>query len=275
MVSKAYQVFRRVAALTMRSTASVSSEHVYRAALAVLLAALVAASPAVAAEVRIRGSTTVAYGLLAPKEDRIEELTGVTLDILPSSTSHGLSDLIEGRADIAMQAESLRTLAAALNAARPGYVKVSDFSDRLIGNAQVRFIVNPKNPVRRLSREQLGALFSGEIKNWAELGGNNQPVLLVGEPTSTPHRIIRETLNITYPPDMRAVQNTNQTAIIVAQAPGAISYLSDLHTPQPGSVSSIDTELKLTLPLHLVTRHDARPDVRRVVEAAASLWHNE
>ncbi len=275
MASKAYQVFRRVAALTMGSTASVSSEHAYGAAFAVLLAALLTASAAVAAEVRIRGSTTVAYGLLAPEKDRIEELTGVTLDILPSSTSHGLSDLIEGRADIAMQAESLRTLAAALNAARPGYVQVSDFSDKFIGNAQVRFIVNPKNPVRRLSREQLGALFSGKIKNWAELGGNNQPVLLVGEPTSTPHRLIREALNITYSPDIRAVQNTNQTAIIVAQAPGAISYLSDLHTPQSGSVSSIDTELKLTLPLHLVTRHDARPDVRRVVEAAASLWPNE
>lgn len=275
MASRAYQAFRRAAALTMRSTASANSERAYGAALAALLAALLTASAAAAAEVRIRGSTTVAYGLLVPEKDRIEKLTGVALDILPSSTSHGLSDLIEGRGDIAMQAESLKTLATALNAARPGYVQVSDFSDKLIGKAQVRFIVNPKNPVRRLSREQLGALFSGEIKNWAELGGNNQPVLLVGEPTSTPHRLIREALNITYSSDMRAVQNTNQTAIIVAQAPGAISYLSDLHTPQPGSVSSIETDLKLTLPLHLVTRHDAPPDVRRVVEAAASLWRNE
>jgi phosphate transport system substrate-binding protein len=224
-----------------------------------------------AADIRVRGSTTVAEGLLKPEEIRIEHLSGTSLDILPNSTSRGLFDLVEGRADIAMLAEPLDGIAGVLNAKMPGSVKTSEFDDTLVGHADVIFIVNSKNPIRELTRDQLADLFAGKIHNWSELGGNDQPVLLVGEPTSTPHRLIREALNIAYPADMRVVQNTNQTAIIVGQAPGAISYISDLHTPAPASVVAVATDVQLHLPLHLITYRDAAPEVKRVVEATKKL----
>ena len=131
-----------------------------RVAWSLALGALLAA-PA-QADVRIHGATTVVFGLLAPQKSRIEQLASVKLSILPSSTGHGLEDLAQGRADIAMLAEPLATAAAALNKKQPGAINLEDYVDRHVGDAFVRFIVHPSNPIQHLTKPQLAALYSGD-----------------------------------------------------------------------------------------------------------------
>jgi len=232
---------------------------------------LLAPAPA-AAQVRVHGATTVAYGLLLPHKARIEKLAGVEMTILPSSTSRGLADLVRGKADIAMLAEPLETIAATMNGDVPGFIDPSQFTGAQVGNAYVQLIVHPSNPVQRLTNAQLAELFSGKRRSWSEVSGVNLPVLLVGEPTSTPHRLIKEALGIAYSPEIRVVQNTNQTAIIVAQAPGALSYISTAHDlPMRDKLKVVQSDLKLPLALHLAFRRDTPDQVRRVVEAAAAV----
>jgi len=240
---------------------------------AAALATLVLSLPGpAAADVRVHGATTVTFGFMRPHQAEIEKLAGVQLAILPSSTSHGLRDLVEARADIAMLAEPLEKIAEVLNKKQPGLVNLQDFVGTHVANAYVQFIVHPSNPLKSLSNDQLAGLFSGRIKNWSELGGDNQSVLVVGEPTSSPHRMIQEALGISYAPDLRVVQNANQTAIIVAQAPGAISYISTAHDlPIRSKLSVIASELKLALQLHLAFRKDASEEVKRVIDAARSV----
>jgi len=239
------------------------------AALATL--ALSLPNPA-SADVKVHGATTVTFGLMRPHQAEIEKLAGVQLTILPSSTSHGLTDLVHAKADIAMLAEPLEAIAAVLNKKQPGFVNLADYTGRHVANAYVQIIVHPSNAVKALTNDQLAGLFSGRIKNWSELGGANQPVLAVGEPTSSPHRMIQEALGIAYASDLRVVQNANQTAIIVAQAPGAISYITTAHDlPIRNKLSVVSSELKLPLQLHLAFRKDAPEHVKRVVDAAASV----
>lgn len=226
------------------------------------------AFPAAAGEVSVHGATTVAFGLMKPKKQEIEKSAGVTLNILPSSTTRGLADLAERRVDIAMLAEPLQSAAESVNKTNPGLVKLDELVGRHIGNAFVQFIVHPSNPVKNLSKAQLAGLFSGKVKNWSEVGGNNEPVLVIGEPTSSPHKFIAETLGISYSPELRVVQNTNQTAVIVVQAKGALSYISTAHDiPERGQLKVVDSEVKLPLALYLAYRKDASIDVKKVVEA--------
>jgi phosphate transport system substrate-binding protein len=237
-------------------------------AVALAILALSLPNPATA-DVKVHGATTVTFGLMRPHQAEIEKLAGVQLTILPSSTSHGLADLVEAKADIAMLAEPLEDIAEVLNRKQPGFVNLADFIGKHVANAYVQFIVHPSNPVKTLTNDQLAGLFSGRIKNWSELGGANQPVLVVAEPTSSPHRMIQEALGISYAPDLRVVQNANQTAIIVAQAPGAISYISTAHDlPIRSKLSVVASELKLPLQLHLAFRKDAPEQVKRVIDAA-------
>jgi ABC-type phosphate transport system substrate-binding protein len=241
-----------------------------RSTVAAAVAAVALLLPSAArAEIKVHGATTVAFGLMKPQKARIEQLAGVEFSLLPSSTTHGLADLVRGKADVAMLAEPLQSAAEAVNKKEPGLVDPAGYVGRHVGDALVQFIVHPSNPVQKLSKTQLAALYSGKIKNWSELGGNNQPVLVVGEPTSSPYRLIREALQISYTPDMRVVQNTNQTAIIVAQAPGAISNISTAHdVPERSALKVVATDLKLPLELYLAFRKDASDQIRRVVDAA-------
>jgi phosphate transport system substrate-binding protein len=240
-------------------------------AIAVLLTFGFATTPA-SADVKVHGATTVTFGLMKPNKEIIEKKAGAELTILPSSTTRGLTDLAQGKADIAMLAEPLETAAQGLNAKQPGSVKPEDLIGKHVGNAYVQFIVHPSNPLKKLSKTQLADLFSGKIKNWSEIGGANQPVLLIGEPTSSPHKMIATALAISYSPDMRVVQNTNQTAVIVVQAPGALSYISTAHDlPERSKLQVVDSEVKLPLALYLAYRKDAPAQVKKVVEAAASV----
>jgi phosphate transport system substrate-binding protein len=229
------------------------------------------ASPA-AADIKVHGATTVTFGLMRPHKESIEKKSGAELTILPSSTTRGLTDLAQGKADIAMLAEPLETAAESVNAKQPGSIKPEDLVGKHVGNAYVQFIVHPSNPVKKLSKSQLAGLFSGKIKNWSEIGGANQPVLLIGEPTSSPHKMIAAALAISYSPDLRVVQNTNQTAVIVVQAPGALSYITTAHDlPERSKLQVVDSEVKLPLALYLAYRKDAPAQVKKVVEAAASV----
>jgi ABC-type phosphate transport system substrate-binding protein len=222
------------------------------------------------ADVKLHGATTVGFGVLKPHKAKIEQLAGVEITILPSSTTHGLADLVQGRTDIAMLSEEFDTAVDAVNAKQPGLVNPVDYVSRHIGDAFVQFIVHPSNPIQQLTRAQLAALYAGRIKNWSEIGGNNQPVLLVGQPTSTSYKIIRDALGISYAPDLRVVQNTNQTPIIVAQAPGALGNISTAHDiPDRSKFKVVMSEVKLPLQLFLAFRKDAPEEVKRVVEAAA------
>ena len=73
---------------------------------AVTLTLAFAASPA-SADIKVHGATTVTFGLMKPNKETIEKKAGAELTILPSSTTRGLADLAQGKADIAMLAEPL------------------------------------------------------------------------------------------------------------------------------------------------------------------------
>jgi phosphate transport system substrate-binding protein len=236
-----------------------------------LIALALAVGPA-SAEVKVHGATTVTFGLMKPKQAEIEKLSGTKLTILPSSTTRGLTDLAQGKADIAMLAEPMESAAESVNKKLPGTIKPEDLQGSHVGNAFVQFIVHPGNPVTKLTKDQLAGLFSGRIKSWSEVGGPNQAVLLIGEPTSSPHKMIADALAISYPSTLRVVQNTNQVATIVAQAPNALGYISTAHDiPERGKFKVVTSEVKLPLALYLAYRKTASEEVVKVVKAAASV----
>lgn len=57
----------------------------------------------------------------------------------------------------------------------------------LIGRDAIAVIVNTENPIRNLSSSDLQAIFSGEIRNWKRVGGNDLPIepFIVGPDSAT------------------------------------------------------------------------------------------
>jgi phosphate transport system substrate-binding protein len=239
--------------------------------LALATAALLAA-PVGAQEVNIQGATTVSFGLMLPKKAEIEKLSGQSLKILPSSTSRGLSALVAGNADIAMLAEPLDDAVASALKAAPGSVDPAKLEGIHVANAETQIIVNPANGIAKLTDQQVADLFSGKAANWKDVGGADVPVLVVTEPTSSPHHLLQRLFKFQMSAKARPVQNASQTAQVVAQVPGAISYLSTAHqVPDRDKVKVVATDTKVPLELYVAIRKDANPGVRKVVDAAKQL----
>lgn len=49
-----------------------------------------------------------------------------------------------------------------------------------IAKEPILTLVNDQNPVKDLSKEQVQAIFKGEINNWKEVGGFDKPIIVVG-----------------------------------------------------------------------------------------------
>ncbi|CUH64903.1 putative outer membrane lipoprotein [Thalassovita gelatinovora] len=95
-----------------------------------------------------------------------------------TNSDEGFADLLANEADIAMTLRELRPDEAALSReAGLGDMTVKGRSRVLALDALVP-VVAPGNPLTRISASDLSKILSGEISNWAALGGPDAPVTL-------------------------------------------------------------------------------------------------
>lgn len=94
----------------------------------------------------------------------------------------------------------------------------------------IAVIVNSENPVDELSTEQLRQVFSGEITNWSELGGEDRDIDLVNrdEASGTREAFKKIVMGDDARFDRSAVvlPGTGQVRDVVSRSAGAIGYIS-------------------------------------------------
>lgn len=233
-------------------------------ALAVLMSA---ASPVIAAELKVTGAAALANPVVLPNKAALETAAGVSLSVIVNGDGNGMKDLAGGKSDVMMVAAPLAATAAILNKAAPGSINAGDFQMHDVGSIAIRFIVNPANPVKSLSAEQMRNILTGQITNWKEVGGGDQPILVVAEPAGfgTRTNIEASFMNGTeLTGKARLVQALVQVAQVVSQAPQAIGY---------GNAASITPavavlpDLSVRQPLGYATRGPASPEVAKLIAA--------
>ena len=226
------------------------------------------AGSSAAAELRISGAATVAGGIINPNKAAIEQETGLTLNLTVNGDGNGLKDLYAGKVDVAMVAAPIKVTEETLNKANPGSISVAGFEVAPIGTASIKFITNPANPVKSLTDDQLKGIFTGKITSWKDVGGTDQPILVVAEtPVWDRANIVTSFLSGADITDKaRIMQALVQVAQVVAQAPNAIGY---------GNAASITsavavvpgTDVKQSL--GLATKGAPSADVKKLIEATA------
>ena len=100
---------------------------------------------------------------------------------LVSSTSDdaAFAALLDGSANIGMSTRRItQDEARALRDSGSGSM-VSPDQERIIAVDSMVVVTHESNPVTSLSREQLAAIFSGQITNWSELGGADRPINVI------------------------------------------------------------------------------------------------
>lgn len=100
------------------------------------------------------------------------------IELYAHGSSTGFRDLLSLETDVAMSSRRIKAKEIRqLSKIYPSMV--TDQVEHIIAYDALAIIVNPLNPIASLSMQQLAKIFSGEIKNWNELGSIDEEISLV------------------------------------------------------------------------------------------------
>ena len=147
------------------------------------------------------------------------ELTGtVSTD---GSTSmekvSGITAVQEGTCDIGLSSRALKD-----------EEKSAGLKETVLAYDGIAIIVHPDNPVSDLSVEQIAKLYTGEITNWKDVGGNDAEVVLIGREAASGTRDGFESITGTKDKCQyrQELTSTGDVITAVSQNPDAIGYAS-------------------------------------------------
>lgn len=189
------------------------------------------ASCAIAAQAqKIKGSDTVLPVSQESAEIYMNQHPGTRITVTGGGSGVGISALLDGTTDIAMASRSIKFNEK---------VKLSQNNKKLcetvVAYDALAVIVNPKNPVSHLTREQLEQIFRGKITNWKDVKdlvtgrrGNDMRIIVYSRETSSGTYEFFKTSVLREKNYMAGVLSMPATGAViqsVSQTAGAIGYV--------------------------------------------------
>ena len=133
-----------------------------------------------AAYIENKGSDTIVNLALAWAERYQGEHPEVRISVTGGGSGTGLAALINGTVDIANASRQIKEEEIA-QAQANGIQPV----EHIIARDAIAVIVNPENPVSELTLQQISDIYSGKIKNWNEVGGDDRPIVRLSRETNS------------------------------------------------------------------------------------------
>lgn len=124
--------------------------------------------------IQIKGSDTMVNLGQSWAESFSEKHPDVSIAVTGGGSGTGISAILAGTCDIAQSSRDIKDEEKAKAESTGPPIK-----EQTVAYDGIAVILNPANPVSQLTTAQLGDIFSGKIKNWKELGGNDSPLLVL------------------------------------------------------------------------------------------------
>ncbi|EBA10912.1 phosphate ABC transporter substrate-binding/OmpA family protein [Roseobacter sp. CCS2] len=141
------------------------------------------------------------------------------VDIAPSNTTDGLSDLLRGEATIALASRPARNREArAFEEAGLGDIRATQ-NEHIVALDGLLLVTSPDNPVRAITEQNAALAFAGRITNWAELGGPDAPINIYVRDTNSGIREVFD--NLLMRPNGLQIANN----VILVQSDEALSQI--------------------------------------------------
>ena len=127
-----------------------------------------------------KGSDTLVNLALAWAERYRVVKPDVAIAVTGGGTGTGIAALINNTVDIANASRHMKD--DEVEAAKANGINPVEFT---VAIDALAVIVNPANPVRQLTIDQLADIYTGRITNWQEVGGNDAPIILLSRETNS------------------------------------------------------------------------------------------
>ena len=163
------------------------------------------------------GSTSMEKVIGALGESFMNNNKGVNFTYNPTGSGSGITAVSEGRCDIGLSSRALKD-----------EEKANGLVETVLAYDGIAIIVNNDNPVTNISLEDLTKVYTGEITNWKDLGGNDAEIVLIGREAGSGTRDGFETItdtkdNCKY---RQELTSTGDVITTVSTNPDAIGYAS-------------------------------------------------
>ena len=163
------------------------------------------------------GSTSMEKVIGALSESFMAQNSGVTVNYNPTGSGSGITAVQGGTCDIGLSSRALKD-----------EEKSAGLKETVLAYDGIAIIVHPDNPVSDLSVEQLAKLYTGEITNWKDVGGNDAEAVLIGREAASGTRDGFESITGTKDKCQyrQELTSTGDVITAVSQNPDAIGYAS-------------------------------------------------
>ena len=182
-----------------------------------LLAICAVAGSAIAeGSVSTDGSTSMEK-VIGALGEAFQNETGISVTYNPTGSGSGIQAVQEGRCDIGLSSRALKDEEVA-----------SGLTGTVVALDGIAIIVHPENPVSDLSLDDIAKIYTGEITNWSEVGGNDAEIVLIGREAGSGTRDGFETITDTKDTCKyrQELTSTGDVITTVSQNPNAIGYAS-------------------------------------------------
>lgn len=181
------------------------------------------AVPAQQRNITVKGSDTLVILGQRWAEVYMQKKPGVTIQVTGGGSGTGIAALINGTTDIAEASRSMKAKELQALKKKRGV----DALELPVAVDGLAVYLNEKNPVNELSLDQLRGIYTGAIKNWQQVGGREERIILYSrENNSGTYVYFKEHVlkKADYFPTVQTLPGTAAVINAVAQDPRGIGY---------------------------------------------------
>lgn len=162
------------------------------------------------------GSTSMSK-VIGALGEAFENDTGITVTYNATGSGAGIQAVMEGRCDIGLSSRGLKD-----------EEKEKGLEGTVLAYDGIAIIVNPQNPVSDLDMKTIADIYTGKIKNWKDVGGDDAEIVLIGREAGSGTRDGFESITDTKDKcELRQeLGSTGDVITTVANNPQAIGYAS-------------------------------------------------
>ncbi len=209
------------------------------------LAALLSSGVQAEDKIVIKGSDTLGAKMVPQQAEAYKEAgNDVSFEIAAEGSSSSFTNLLAGTADIGMSSRNIK------DSEKESFTaKGKEIVETVAGYDMIGVIVNSANGVEGLTLEQVEGIFTGDITDWSEVGGQAGKISAYTRNTSSgTYKSFQEMAmgKRDYGSDTQKMAGNEQIASEVAKNPNGIGYVGLAYVDKDGikAVKVDDVELK-------------------------------
>ncbi len=175
-----------------------------------------------------KGSDTLVNLALAWAELYMHEHPQIRISVTGGGSGTGIAALLNGTVDLANASREMKPEEVTAAQAK-GFTPV----EFVVARDAIAVVVNPTNPVKGLTLQQVSDIYTGRIVNWREVGGEDRPIVLLSRESNSGtyvyflENVIRmgeSKSKLLFSPETLLMPSSEGISTEVRQNPNAIGY---------------------------------------------------